>query len=91
MLDCFEEIQNELWAKCELPHVEIVKQKAFLMHVDRYSIRRNSKMTLRGITGTIELEEVPEEAKSLLLAGELIHVGKNTSLGFGRYRVVNQM
>ncbi len=89
MLDCFEEIQNELWMQCELPYIEIVKQKAFLKHVNRYSSRKNSKMTLRGLIGTIDLKDVREEAKILLLVGELIHVGKNTSFGFGRYRIVN--
>ena len=42
-------------------------------------------MYLKGIKGKIEVEEIGEEILPLYLAGELIHIGKNTSFGFGRY------
>lgn len=88
MLDCFEEIQDEKWMRWELPCMDIVKQEVSLVHIDRYSSRRDSKMTLRGLSGSIDLGEVPGEARALLIAGELIHVGKNTSFGFGRYQIM---
>ena len=40
--------------------------------------------------GVKALSNVDFETLSLLLAGELIHIGKNTSFGFGRYTVVPQ-
>lgn len=85
MLDCFEGIQEEAWMQWKLPEVKISEQKACLRRVDRYSARKGERMSLYGLTGEICLQEVPEEAKILLLAGELIHVGKNTSFGFGKY------
>ena len=42
-------------------------------------------MSLGGVTGLIELGEISEDAKKLLIAGELIHIGKNTSFGLGDY------
>ena len=42
---------------------------------------------LRGIQGSFRFEELPGEYLSYLLAGELLHIGKNTSFGFGRYTV----
>ncbi|MDE7312892.1 MAG: CRISPR system precrRNA processing endoribonuclease RAMP protein Cas6 [Eubacterium sp.] len=45
-------------------------------------------MHLYGITGFIQLKELYPETLPVLLAGELIHIGKNTSFGFGRYRIM---
>ena len=44
-------------------------------------------MPLRGIRGGMQLEKIPEDLILLLLAGEVTHIGKNTSFGFGRYRL----
>jgi CRISPR/Cas system endoribonuclease Cas6 (RAMP superfamily) len=46
-------------------------------------------MLLRGIRGSCRLSDVDRTAMALLLAGELLHIGKNTSFGFGRYTVKN--
>lgn len=89
MLDCFEGIQDEEWMRWKLPNVEIKNQRFFPVHVERYSSRRDSRMILKGLAGEIFLDDVPEEVKGLLLAGELIHVGKNTSFGFGRYEILD--
>ena len=42
-------------------------------------------MFLKGIVGEIDLADISDEMLELLLAGELIHIGKNTSFGFGRF------
>lgn len=52
---------------------------------NRYSNRQRSRMSLGGIIGTVELESVDNAAKELLIAGELIHIGKSTSFGLGDY------
>mgnify|MGYP003309565716 CR=1 FL=1 len=44
-------------------------------------------MIFKGIKGSILLEHLEEDFLALLLAGEIIHIGSNTSFGFGRYRV----
>lgn len=42
-------------------------------------------MNLHGIGGEIFLNNVSEDDLRLLLAGEILQVGKNTSFGFGKY------
>ncbi len=42
-------------------------------------------MTLRGITGTVVFEDMPDDCLDYLIAGELTHIGRNTSFGFGKY------
>lgn len=87
MLDCFEGIEAEIFWD-ETPESAVtVKQQSRLEGVNRYSNRRDSAMTLRGIRGKVWFEGADEETMKLLLAGELLHVGKNTSFGFGEYEV----
>lgn len=88
MLDCFEGKDVEWFADdvCELP--VMLHQETKAVGVKRYSNRQNAKMTLRGIKGYAALELVSEEFLMWLLAGELIHIGKNTSFGFGRYHIL---
>ncbi len=87
MLDCFEGIEGE--QENERPRLpEIVRQEHHQAEMPRYSNHQQNKMILRGIEGWIEIEEPSEDLKKLLLSGELIHIGKNTSFGFGRYRIV---
>lgn len=52
---------------------------------NRYSNRQKSRMSLGGIIGWIDLTHINEEAKKLLIVGELIHIGKSTSFGLGDY------
>jgi len=56
--------------------------------VQRYSSTQDRKMILSGIKGIVQLDLIPDHIMPLLIAGELIHIGKNTSFGFGRYRVM---
>ena len=51
----------------------------------RYSSTQKNIMPLRGITGTVLFEEIPDECIDYLIVGELTHIGKNTSFGFGKY------
>ena len=51
----------------------------------RYSSTNDARTELRGISGKIELRDVPEECVDYLIAGEITHIGKNTSFGFGKY------
>ena len=47
-------------------------------------------MSMKGIKGYVLLGGLPAEAMdeclTYMLAGELIHIGKNTSFGFGRFQ-----
>lgn len=90
MLDCFEGIQTSIH---EMDYIEaisvpkVISANSRKVSVRRYSDRHGSAMYLRGFEGTVLLEGVSEDLMDILLAGELLHIGKNTSFGFGRYRV----
>lgn len=89
MLDCFEEIETE---KIDISEYvpKIIGQEVSHVSVRRYSSTHNEGIYLTGIRGIVDFDEIWEEAYKLLLAGELIHIGKNTSFGFGRYTMVER-
>lgn len=86
ILDCFEGLNCEemRWHR-EYP--EAILENPRQVTVYRYSSTQNQKVPLRGVKADLRLSEIQEELLQVLLAGELIHIGKNTSFGFGRYRV----
>lgn len=55
--------------------------------VERFSNTYHGKIRLEGIIGTFDLERIPVDFIPYLLAGELLHVGKNITMGFGKYHV----
>lgn len=86
ILDCFEGIATEqVEASAELP--EELVQETRTVRVRRYSNRKQEKMELHGLEGILAITGVEEEWLPLLFAGELLHIGKYTSFGFGRYRI----
>lgn len=87
LLDCFEGIDAEDYYSKDMTIPRILNQESRKCEVMRYSSRQDSKMTLRGIKGYIIIDNIYEEELALLIAGELTHIGKNTSFGFGRYKV----
>ena len=62
---------------------EIRAQDVRRSSVKRYSGTQDSHMTLRGIKGKAVFGSMPDECLDYLIAGELIHIGRNTSFGFG--------
>ena len=86
MLDCFEGLKCEQMEWNELLP-EVLEESSYPIHVYRYSSTQNQKMSLKGIKGEMRLSTIPERLLPILLAGEILHIGKNTSFGFGRYRV----
>lgn len=87
MLDCFEGIDGEDAFNQDYPFLVIRRQEVERKAVKRFSSRKQSSMYLNGIQGEIELEQVKPDTLGLLLAGEQMHIGKNTSFGFGKYRI----
>lgn len=65
----------------------VAEQKVRKKAVRRYSSTQRSRVELKGIEGYACLKDIPEEYLPFLLAGEVIHIGKNSSFGFGRYRI----
>lgn len=52
---------------------------------DGYSTRRAIHMKLHGIQGTLQLHSLSDDWADLLLAGELLQIGRDTFFGYGRY------
>jgi len=88
MLGCFEEIGGSFLDSIQLSVPEMLSQDAKNVQVRRYSSRQGAAMFLKGMKGQILLADIQKEALLLLLAGELVHIGKNTSFGFGKYQLV---
>ena len=87
MLSCFEGNVVDIteYDYDNLPQIQ--GQEKYFVSVPRFSNRQNAKMFLKGIEGKIFVDRISEEQLEFLLAGELIHIGKNTSFGFGRYHI----
>ncbi len=90
MLECYEGITGNIYnlEYDEVMFPDIVMQEHDWITVRRYSSTQDRKMSLTGIKGYVDLDIFPEDVLQILLAGELTHIGKNTSFGFGRYRIV---
>lgn len=54
----------------------------------RYSSRQKEEMNLGGLVGTIAYSGEIKPFWPYIKLGELIHVGKNTSFGLGKYEIV---
>jgi len=87
MLNCLEGIESGILEYDEYPVPGILRQENRLVSVKRFSMRKNAKMVLRGLQGYVVMSGVTEELFELLLVGELIHIGKSTIFGFGRYHL----
>ena len=91
MLECFEGLTFTVYDVEELKGImlpDIVEQKIRTISVQRYSSTQDRKMLLTGIKGIVQVDLIPDQILPYFIAGELIHIGKNTSFGFGRYRVI---
>jgi len=54
---------------------------------ERYSGRQDTRMKMGGFTGKITFTGDTELFMDLIRAGEVLHVGKGTSFGLGRYEI----
>ena len=88
MLNCFEGIEMKEHFPDIFPVPEMRSAVYRPVRIKRYSNRTNSGMPMEGVEGTLTISRVTEDVMRLLAAGELIHIGKNTSFGFGRYRIL---
>lgn len=51
----------------------------------RYSNRQHTKMSMGGFVGKISFEGPVDHFMPLIRAGKIVHVGKGTSFGLGKY------
>lgn len=54
---------------------------------ERYSARQDTRMKMGGFLGEITFEGNIEPFMPLIKAGEILHVGKGTSFGLGKYEI----
>ena len=99
IMQCFEGIASEEETsfndRCEeqLEGIRCEVRNSRFTEIPRYSQRKQDKIFLKGVTGNMiidfgaSLPEKREHLAKLLVAGELLHVGSNTSFGFGKYRI----
>ena len=87
-MDCFEGIEGEEAYRTEFPVPEMFYQDVKERRNIRYSSRKDQKMPLRGISGEFILGSIPDQCWPYLVAGEVLHIGKNTSFGYGKYRII---
>lgn len=86
MLNCFEgNVVEPVNFGDDVP--QIIGQTSEFHKVERYSSTEKCKMTLRGIKGEVVFDFIPEDLLPYVCAAELTHIGKNTSFGFGKFRI----
>lgn len=55
---------------------------------ERYSTRQETKMKLGGLVGDVSFTGLLAKFRPLLRAGEILHVGKGSAFGLGRYEIL---
>lgn len=66
---------------------ELTNENLKLEKLNRYSSRTNSRMSIWGTIGSVSLKNVDSRLVKLLQLGEIVHVGKAVSFGFGQIKV----
>ncbi len=69
--------------------VKVKKRNLKWYDWERYSARQETKMKMGGCVGKITFEGDIEPFIDLIRAGEVLHVGKGTGFGLGRYEITN--
>ena len=67
---------------------EATGQESHYIKNKRFPSKHRKGYFLGGIRGYLDFKELNEDQCAILIAGELIHVGKHTSFGYGRYTLV---
>jgi len=67
--------------------IKIVSSSLRWFDWQRYSSRQNTKMKLGGLVGEITYRGNLKPYITILRAGEILHAGKNTSFGLGKYEI----
>lgn len=82
-------IENPIDLIKEAERVKKVQDKTYWYDWERYSSRQDARMKLGGVVGEISYEGEISPFMPYIRAGEIIHVGKGTSFGLGKYEIVN--
>ena len=71
----------------EAGEMKVVKHDLRWYDWERYSSRQGERMKMGGLVGSISFEGPLSPFMPLLRAGEILHVGKGTSFGLGKYEL----
>jgi hypothetical protein len=75
--------------------VKVVGSDLRWLDWERYSSRQKTRMRLGGFVGEVEYEFAVvadlEVFLPLLMLGEVVHVGKNTTFGLGKYEIATRL
>lgn len=71
----------------EAENVAVIQSSIGWNDWERYSSRQGTKMKMGGMTGEITYKGNIGPFLGLLKAGEILHVGKGTSFGLGKYSI----
>ena len=66
---------------------KIISDNTYWKEYKRFSSRQKQEMLLGGLLGNFEVQGKFRELLPYLYLGEIIHVGKSTSFGFGKYQM----
>jgi len=81
--ESFDNYLNETCNVCMVPPLQLQ-----WIDFERYSRRQKAKMQLGGITGTISYKGDVSSFIPLLHLGEYINIGKSTTFGLGKFKLV---
>ena len=70
--------------------IEVEKEDLTWFDWERYSNRQETRMKLGGFAGEVTFRGGFDAFMPFLLLGQYIHVGKGTSFGLGKYRILAQ-
>ncbi|MEO0181120.1 MAG: CRISPR system precrRNA processing endoribonuclease RAMP protein Cas6 [candidate division WOR-3 bacterium] len=70
-----------------LEGLNVLRDETHPVQHESFSGRQRKRLRLQGFMGDVVLSGGSRELWDLLIAGEIIHVGKGTSFGFGTYRI----
>jgi hypothetical protein len=71
--------------------VRIIKNDLGWFDWERFSSPQDKRMALGGLVGNIVFSGNSAPFLPLLRAGEVLHVGKNTTFGLGKYCIINSI
>lgn len=69
--------------------VKVIDRKTKWYDWERYSARQDTRMNMGGFVGKTTFEGDLGEFMPFIELGEMLHVGKGTSFGLGKYEILN--
>ncbi len=70
-------------------NIKVKENKLRWYRWKRYSARQNTKINMGGFVGEITFEGKIEPFIPIIKAGEVLHIGKGTGFGLGKYSIQN--